>query len=545
MPVTRKGSFIAACGLLILCCALPFLNHALHVDCHVYLMGADIIQQHPLRPLSHTTGYLGHQTPYHRGVNSHPQGLPFYLAAVRSLTGAESEAALHLVMIPFLILLGFGVWSLAGELNRSLRRDAAIHPGWAALIMLSAAPTIIISHSIMTDVPFIALFIAGLAMFMRAHRRGGLLPIGAALLLLNYAWFMQYRGLLLLPLGAGLLLLQGGRPPLRSVLLLLSIPALFGGWCAWNMWELGETHFFFSSGQIDYGAGRLVHTSTGLLASAGGLLLPLGFLAAWRLRRQSSLLAANIAVSVSLGAVLPQLLPEHLVGPRWLIGALVAAGTFVVGGSATSAWCCGSKTPWARPLAVTIAALFALQCVVALFGCPRMLLLVLPFLVLGLLLGAPLQRGGLLLAGVVAANLLIALPISFADMAYANAYREVALKIARPEGSSGRGYFVAEWGLRAYLEQRGLTYLTKESNAPRMGDHVVIPQLSCPWPIHPDLKKRLGQPRMIALPGSCVLRTMDPALGVGLHTDGYGVLPYGLSSSDRPYDLLRVYPVVR
>ncbi len=74
---------------------------------------------------------------------------------------------------------------------------------------------------------------------------------------------------------------------------------------------------------------------------------------------------------------------------------------------------------------------------------------------------------------------------------------------------------------------------------------MVIPSLNCPSPLHPELKKRLGPPRTFAVQGRCPLRLMDPSLGAGYYTDGYGVLPLAITNSDRHYDTLKIYPVVR
>ena len=104
---------------------------------------------------------------------------------------------------------------------------------------------------------------------------------------------------------------------------------------------------------------------------------------------------------------------------------------------------------------------------------------------------------------------------------------------------------MGEWGLRYYLEDQGLRYLTTYDLSPREGDRVVIPGLNCPWPLHEELQKRLGEPITMTVPGACAIRTMAPALGAGFYSDGYGVLPFAFSARTKPYDVLKIYPVVR
>ncbi len=546
--------FAALAAALLLATALPFLNQALHIDDQVFLMGADIVARTPLRPHAATVDLFGEQIPWIR-ANQHPPALPYYMALVRGISGA-SEPALHLWMLPFLALLLLATWMLARELS--------VHPGWATLAVACAAPVVVSSHTLMTDVPLAALFHASLWALLRAHRTRRPGWILAAVLLCAATWFMQYRGFLLLLVGPALLLeLRPGEDPPRRrwlvpALVLGSVPALFLAWCGWNLWEMGKVHFFDASGMIDYGVERLALSTTAMLAYAGGTVGPLALVALWTLRSRPRALAALAAVSAVAAAVLPMLMPHQTPGPRLAGAALAFLGALLLGGCALCAWL--PPTPdkdagdghdplrlGGRLLAAVVLGLLAVQCVVSLFACARMLLLVLPLAFVALLRAAPADTAGRRLLGAcLALNLLLALAYSRADSAHAAAYRDVAVPLARltVEGG-GKGWFQGEWGMRNYLEARGLTYLRGNDPRPRKGDHVVIPKLNCPSPVHPELKKRLGQPRTLAVPGRSVMRLMDPSLGAGYYTDGYGVLPMAFSSGARPYDTLTIYPVIR
>ena len=542
---------------LLLATYLPFLNQALHIDDQVFLMGADVVAQTPLRPHAATVDLFGDQIPWIR-ANQHPPGLPYYLALVRGLSGA-GEPALHLWMLPFLALLLLATWMLARELE--------VHPGWATLAVLCAAPVMVSSHTLMTDVPLAALFHASLWALLRAHRSRSPGWIFAAVLLCAATWFLQYRGFLLVLVGPALLLeARRGenpappRPWLVPLVVLGSIPALFLAWCGWNLWEMGKLHFFDASGMIDYGVERLALSTTAMLAYAGGTVGPLALATLWSLRRHGRALWGLVAVCAVLAAVLPMLMPHHTPGPR-VAGALLAfLGALVVGGCALNAWL--GRRP-GKLLALVVLGLMAVQCVVSLFACARMLLLVLPLAFMALLRAMPADDAvgtdpsaegddetwgpaRWIFGACLGANLLLALAYSWADTSHAAAYREAAPAVARLAATrTSRGWFMGEWGLRNYLEAAGLTYLRGNDARPRKGDHVVIPTLNCPSPLHPELTKRLGPPRTFAVPGRSSLRLMDPSLGAGYYTDGYGVLPLALTSSDQPYDTLKIYPVVR
>ena len=532
----RDRPFALAALILLLGTSLPFLDQALHIDDQIYLMGAEIIEADPLRPLSARRHFLGLKVPYYRGINSHPEGLPYYLAALRGLTGAEGEAAHHLLMLPWLGLLLLGIWGLAREL------ETAAHPGWSALLLLSCAPVLVNGHTVMTDVPFLALFSAGLWALIRCHRGGGAGWFALAVLLCNYAWFMQYRGLLLLPLGLGWMAVTR-KVSARTVGVMVSVPLLFAGWCLWNRWELGKAHFFFSGGQIEFTVQRLTRSALSMASYAGGTLAPLALLAGWHLRQRRRTLALLAGGALLGAAALVGLMPAHVPGPRWVIFPLAAVGLFLLGGGTLIAL--GQRGPRGWPLALTLWGLASLQVVASLFASARMLLLPLPFLVLALVGGKRQAPRGLMIAA-LSLNLLLGLAISVGDSEYAHAYRDLAPEVAAAATAhGGAGYFVGEWGLRNYLEAQGLTYLTTYDRSPKKGDRVVIPGLNCPWPLHEALQKRLGEPTTLAVPGACALRTMDPALGAGFYSDGYGPLPLAITARDKPYDVLKIYPVIR
>ena len=526
--------------ILLLGTSLPFLGQAMHIDDQIYLMGAEIIEADPLRPYSARRGFLGLKVPYYRGINSHPEGLPYYLAAMRGVTGAQGEVAHHLLMLPWLGLLLLGIWGLARELK------TATHPGWAALLLLGCAPVLVNAHTVMTDVPFLALFMAGLWALLRCHRAGGVGWAAVALLLCNAAWFMQYRGLLLLPMGVGWLAVTR-KVNVRTVAVLASVPLLFAGWCLWNQWELGKAHFFFSGGQIEFTLERLTLSALAMASYAGGTLLFLTPLVLWQLRRNKKALALLLAASLAGAATLLVLMPARVPGPRAAIFLLATAGLFLLGGALLAAL--DGERPHGKPLALTLGGLAVLQVVASLFASVRMLLLPLPFLVLALLHSTgngketPPRK---LLLTVLCLNLLLGLAISWGDRTYADAYRTVAPEVARAaKAGGGTGYFVGEWGLRYYLEAEGLAYLTTYDRSPKKGDRIVIPGLNCPWPLHETLQARLGPAITMTVPGACALRTMDPSLGAGFYSDGYGPLPLALTARDRPYDVLKIYPVVR
>ena len=550
----HRRALLLALVVLTLVVSLPFVNQALHIDDQVYLMGAQIIARAPARPHDARVDLFGDRIPWIR-ANQHPPGLPYYLALVTGAVGQASEPALHLAMLPWLALLLWASWMLARELGAP--------PGWVALALLSAPPVVLASHTLMTDVPLAALFTAALWACLAAHRLGGAGRLAAALVLCAGAWFVQYRGALVLPAAVALALpvapAVGSRRAawLRLGAVLASLPLLLAAWGAWNMWEMGQLHFADASSMIDYGQDRLALSVTAMLAYAGGTLAPLALLALWRLRRNRPAAAGLVLASMVAAVALPLLLPQQTPGPRVAAGALAAMGVLWIGGSALCAWTGAGQTLGGRVLALVLLGLFSVQCVVSLFACARMLLLVLPLALIALLRGgeagspevdannAPTRIPRPLLLAALAINLALSGVLSWADASHAGAYRDAAPQIARLATATGSGRFIGEWGLRNYLEAAGLRYVRRDDPSPRAGDHVVVPRLNVPHPPHPALKKRLGSPRAFPIKGRCPVRLMDPALGAGYYSEGYGVLPFSFTAWDRPYDVLKIYPVVR
>ncbi|MGH9338195.1 MAG: glycosyltransferase family 39 protein, partial [Acidobacteriota bacterium] len=144
--------------LVIAATYLPFLNQAFHIDDRIYLQIADNILQKPFFPYDFEAIHEGFAAP-DAASHSHLPLTSYYLALVKLLTGSEAEWVYHLAFIVFPLIAAFGFYDLASRYT--------CHPLAAACLLVVAPSFLVLSHTLMTDVPLLAFWIVALSSFMR------------------------------------------------------------------------------------------------------------------------------------------------------------------------------------------------------------------------------------------------------------------------------------------------------------------------------------------------------------------------------------------
>jgi len=140
---------------LVLLLRLPFLNQAVQGDDPVYLAEASHALIEPLHP-DHTSYVFRGQTVDLRGL-THPPMDGWILAGLLTVFGGVKEIPFHAAYIVFSLVAAAAMWSLA-------RRFAA-HPLWATLLFLAVPVFVVNGTSFETDVPFLAFWLAAIALF--------------------------------------------------------------------------------------------------------------------------------------------------------------------------------------------------------------------------------------------------------------------------------------------------------------------------------------------------------------------------------------------
>jgi len=168
--------------LLILGMSLPFMGKPVHVDDANFLVLARHAAVDPWRPHDALINWQGTtEAAFH--VLSNPPGIAWWLAPVSN----SAVFLMHLWMLPWLLLAGWGAAKLGGAIAE---RSAA------AIILICGAPISVFATQALTpDLPLLGLTLAGMGGLMGgppAHRRRYALLLGMASL-------FRYSGLALLP----------------------------------------------------------------------------------------------------------------------------------------------------------------------------------------------------------------------------------------------------------------------------------------------------------------------------------------------------------
>src|SRR5438067_1822553 len=136
----------------------PFIGQAFHLDDTQYLDVALNVFQNPLFPMDLPSVLVGqHLTLW---GHTHPPLNAYLIAALVFLHGGPpSEIFLHTSFLLFPILLSVSFYFLA----RRFAGNALI-----ASVLLSTNPTLMVSaHTLMADVPLMALWVCGTVLFVR------------------------------------------------------------------------------------------------------------------------------------------------------------------------------------------------------------------------------------------------------------------------------------------------------------------------------------------------------------------------------------------
>jgi hypothetical protein len=390
---------------LVLLLRLPFLNQAIQGDDPVYLAEASHALIEPLHP--DRTGYVfrGREVDL-RGL-THPPMDGWILAGLLAVMGDVKEIPFHAAYIGFSLAAAAAMWSLA-------RRFSA-RPLWATLLFLAVPAFVVNGNSLETDVPFLAVWMAALALFCADKLVLSALAMAVASLL-------GYQAIFLTPILAVHVWLYHRHDRRRARARWLTILAPAVVIVGWQVFE------------------RL---STG--ASPAGVVR--GYFTIYQTSQ------AKLVNALALG-----------VHSWFIVCPLLAPGAIVL------AWR-KRREPRTQFLLAWIAIFFACSLVVFFAGSARYLL---PMAAPVAMLAAGLRPRWL----GVGFGLQMALSLGLAVVNYQHwdGYRRFAAALG-PVIENHRVWVDDEWGLRHYLQERGALPLRKTTRL-RADDIVVSSQLS-------------------------------------------------------------------
>jgi len=200
---------------LVVLLRLPFLNQAVQGDDDIYLTIAEHALIDPLHPT---------HAPYvFRGVEVDLRGQPhppldsWVLAGLIAIFGDVKEVPFHAFYILFSLIAAAAMWSLA--------RRFSPQPLWATLLFIAVPAFVVNGNSFETDLPFLAFWMASLALFVN-HPLWSILPMALAAM-------TSYQTVFLIPILAVYAWLFDRRNPIRWAVIFT--PAVVAG--DWQIFE--------------------------------------------------------------------------------------------------------------------------------------------------------------------------------------------------------------------------------------------------------------------------------------------------------------------
>lgn len=156
---------------LVLLIRVPFWNQAILGDDTTYLTAAAHALIEPLHPDHTKIVYQGQEW----DLRGHPHGPlnAWVLASLIALVGGVKEIPFHAAYTIFSLIAVWAMWTLA--------RRYSPQPLWATLLFIAVPVFVVNGNSLETDVPFLAFWLAAVALF-RDHRVLACVPMALAAL---------------------------------------------------------------------------------------------------------------------------------------------------------------------------------------------------------------------------------------------------------------------------------------------------------------------------------------------------------------------------
>jgi 4-amino-4-deoxy-L-arabinose transferase-like glycosyltransferase len=558
-PASTKSSRLPKPWALIALAAallILFAGKALTIDDPLFIWTAKHIQNSPLNPYGFDFNWFGE--PHSMSVNVQNPPLTSYWLALVGMAG-WNESWLHLTMIPWAIVLLWGVVRLAGNLGSD--------PFWAATLTLGTSAFLISATNLTCDVMMLALMVWSVSLWVEGleNERFSLLMLAA--LLGGLAALTKYFALSIIPLltaYTGIRAFRRGKG-FRSVSVLSSLVvtvAVIGAWHFWSLKLYGVSHVSaaaeYAKSVRTLGVDQLY---SGITFLGGCLFWPLIFaVSTAKLQGRIALAIAAAAGPLGIWWVLQQSQRSEVLelNPHLY---LLAAAFFAAGIAAVYLTCRylreRSRDPCAWLLGLwvfgTIVFMVALNWTVA----ARNVLPLVPPVALLASSGAqtactgtdrrsgsrrPDGKSRRITLGVAGATgLLVAVLAAYADFDWANSVKREAAALSAKYAKTGSTlFFQGHWGFQYYMmEQGGIPMDSRETSVP--SDCVLIVPLNN---TNSDLERLLAWRRLEdeAEPLEWKIRLTDLRGGAGFYSNLFGPLPLSFSSNTADRYLIFIPP---
>ncbi len=507
---------------------LPFVGQAFHLDDVQYLDVGRNVFHDPVFPLDLQSVFEGKHTTF--WAHPHPPLNSYVIAGLLLLNNRmPSETFLHTGFLSFPIIITVAFYFLASQF--------VARPLIATALLATNPILIVCAHTLMTDVPFLAMWMCATALFVVGISQAKDWMVYTSALPLTAACFYAYQGFALVLLLAFYAFIKG-QLRLRATMVLCSPILFIAGWQLSGYQHRGTMYasaMFDELGRRGWTQALLKVKGAGsILAHVGGTILPFPFIF-WKTRWIWK--GALTWIALASGIVGAYALPNDY---SWAQMAFFA-GCFG-GGVAVAIWTTGRilTTPFPKRLSSDDFFLYAwfigmlIACVTLfLSGSARYLLPACPALVL-LFLRSGEQTSkspsSAFYGTLLAVQIVLGLSLAQADYQFAGLGRREASEFQRDYVGNHRPFlFSGEWGFRYYMTEIGGEIMAQDTPG-SPGEFVVKSRLSLGRPFDFDRSIEPLEQRRYRIRSP--LRLLDVHAHAGFWSDGWGVLPFWFSHED-------------
>jgi len=537
---------LAILVLIVVGCAVPFLSQPFHMDDNFYMDMARSARVHGLFPYDAPYDFGGFHLP-DMASHSHPPLQAYFLAAVQSVAG-EAEGREWIYHSAALVFPLLATWSMYFLSARFVAR-----PIWPALALAVTPLFLVMGHTLMTDVPMLAFWLAAIASFLWATESLRTYLYGVGAVFLFAAMFTSYQAVALVPL-IGFYLMRRRVRPAAWLWLLLPL-GVMGVWLGISSYHYGRLILGDTLGYIQsrHAAtlGTLATKALALLEYQGWLIL-FPFFLLYVLAR--GLKGRLLGLSFLLALYIAQArVPEY----RWADKAIFIVGCmtgiFVVGqmlGFLRGALRPGRSEAGgmgrleAQFLSLWYFGVIAYCLILFTEGSARYILPLIPPLLLFFFRrletaevieyrveSRPWLNSAMVASGSLVLTLAWGLFLAQADFEFARIYPRAAAAFSRMFPGFD-AYVTGEWGFRYYFGRVGAKPLPADETQVRGGSLIVTPELAMPYNLPGDLESMtLAKPlARLSFDLKTPFRVMDLHSPAGFYSTGWGLIPFSFSS---------------
>ncbi len=535
---------LAVLVVLVVGLAVPFLTQPFHMDDNFYMDMARSARAHPLFPYDAPYDFGGLHLP-DMASHTHPPLQAYFLALVQHFAGEGSgtEWMYHTAALIFPILAVVSTYFLA-----ALFVD---RPLWPAAVLAACPLFLVMGHTLMTDLPMLAFWMASIACFLWAGERNRSVLYAAGALFLCAAMFTSYQAAALIPL-LGFWHWRRRGPASGWVALLLP-PVLIAGWLAMTSVHYGRFILTDTFGYVQSRSATALNViaikALALVEYQGWLILfPLFliYIFARGLQGRAFGLAVLISVYVAQWAVPGYRLIDKAIFVSGLatgigLGAAMLA-LFVNGFVKGRAEKTGFSPLEAQFLALWYFGVAAYCLILFTEGSARYILPLVPPVLIAVFRrlevtevteyrseAIPLLNSAMVASGSLVLSLAWGMFLAQADFEWARIYSRAAASYARMYDGLD-SYVTGEWGFRYYFGRIGARVLPSDESLVRGGSLIVRPTLALPYDPPADLQEMTVPVASLSFAPRTPFRTMDLQTPAGFYSTGWGLIPFSLSS---------------